>query len=137
MSTLLTALRDNSQWQRCLILAESEQLDAVCLNSAMSACERATQWQIALALYRTSPRSSLQSSNTAIQALSIAFAAPLEACAQGALWQEALQLLRSRSPDEVSYAAVMLALLRGSCSALALEVFQEAQEQEVGPRCGA
>lgn len=44
----------------------------------------------------------------------------VEACAQGALWQQALQLLRAEeSPNDITYAGVMLALVRCGLTAKA------------------
>lgn len=96
-------------------------------NSAMNACSRGTQWQIALGIFNTMFESETFTETS--------FNAAISACAQGSNWQVAMNLLhllyiRGVVPSVVSYSAAIT-----SCGewGRALELMEEMRRNEVLP----
>ena len=97
-------------------------------NSAMNACLRGTQWQIALDIFNTMFESETFTETS--------FNAAISACAQGSNWQVAMNLLhllytRGVVPSVVSYSAAITSC--GSEWGRALELLEEMRRNEVLP----
>lgn len=110
------------------VICESQEFSREMLwNSAMNACLRGTQWQIALDIFNTMFESETFNETS--------FNAAISACAQGSNWQVAMNLLhllyiRGVVPSVVSYSAAIT-----SCGewGRALELMEEMRRNEVLP----
>ena len=134
----LLFLQESSDWKngndgndgksKSSVICESQEFSREMLwNSAMNACLRGTQWQIALDIFNTMFESETFTETS--------FNAAISACAQGSNWQVAMNLLhllyiRGVVPSVVSYSAAIT-----SCGewGRALELMEEMRRNEVLP----
>ncbi|CAJ1354854.1 unnamed protein product [Effrenium voratum] len=136
-SVAISAAGSAHHWQLAVALLGSHGPSAISVGAAMSACERALQWQSALEIFRTwasADRVVYLVAITACQrsarwqaALGLikearegnqldvsCLNAAISACAQSGEWQHALALMASTdSPDGISYNATLTALSKG------------------------
>lgn len=78
------------RWQRALFLLHSEdEKDLTGFNSAISACQRRGEWQLALSLMAEAWDAELQLDE-------ISYNAAMAACGKGQEWQMALELFQAR-----------------------------------------
>ncbi|CAJ1415215.1 unnamed protein product [Effrenium voratum] len=105
---VIASVADAGCWQLALWLLARTGPSTICLNAAVSACEKAGQWQWALEL--VSSKASLRDTTT--------FNAAVSSCGRGSNWQMALELLRVMKQehlqqDVISYHAAIAACDRG------------------------
>ncbi|CAK9081949.1 Crooked neck-like protein 1 (Crooked neck homolog) [Durusdinium trenchii] len=99
--------------------------DVISFNSAITACERALQWQAALQLLEAMGEAALQPNRTSFNAV-------ISACETRWPWALAL-LAEMGEPDVVSFSALASAYEKASQWARALLVLEDARLQAVEP----
>ena len=73
------------------LLHSEEEKDLIGFNSAISACQKRAEWQLALSLMA-------EARDAALQLDEISYNAAMAACGKGQHWQMALELFQARGP---------------------------------------
>ncbi|CAJ1392177.1 unnamed protein product [Effrenium voratum] len=121
-STAISACERCSQWQQALQLLDNDP-NLVTVNAAISACEKAGQWRKVLRLLEELPGRSLRADE-------ISYNAALSALEKGGQWQRALQLLELVENQKmelcvISYSAAISACEKRGEWRVALQLLEE------------
>lgn len=129
LNAAISACEKHGAWMEALDLLVRQFGDTTSFNTAISACSRARNWPMAIAILRVMARDNIAQD-------AISFRAAISACEGGNCWKEALNLLsemesRQLRPETTGYNAAISACEKGSQWELALGLSARAQQQAV------